>query len=346
MKRSLILAAVATLASGAALAQSSITIYGRLNASVERQKFETTDGETGLKTGSSIWALQNSSSRIGFKGTEDLGGGMKAFFVLEHGFNVDTGAQSSSTFWNRESTVGLSGAFGKVRLGNVGFGTAAYFATTDWVSMHNHDTGTSADAFYLYPAGPLRNMISYTTPSIGGFEAELQVGLKETTAAGSKNSVVLAGNYDAGSLHLGATYVNANGGMGSVSGDIKEFGLRGVYEFGPVTFGAYFINNKADGTGATAKRNSYRLAAMYTLGSSEFHVNVGKAGKIKYSGALTGEEPDATQATLGYNYILSKRTKVYAFYTALSGDGRELYSTNVGPAGFKNSFAVGMRHNF
>ena len=77
MKRSIFLAALATLTSGAALAQSSVTVYGRLNVSAERQK----DGDT------TINALQNNASRIGFKGTEDLGGGLKASFLLEHGFN-------------------------------------------------------------------------------------------------------------------------------------------------------------------------------------------------------------------------------------------------------------------
>ena len=94
-------AAVATLAGTSALAQSSVTIYGRLNTTVERQK----DGDE------SLTVLQNNASRIGFKGTEDLGGGLKASFVLEHGFSADTGA-AAATFWGRESTVGLEGGCG------------------------------------------------------------------------------------------------------------------------------------------------------------------------------------------------------------------------------------------
>ena len=106
MKRSLFLAAMATLTSGAALAQSSVTIYGRLNESVERVK----DGST------STTQLVDNSSRIGFKGTEDLGGGLKAFFLIEHGFSADTG-RASATFWGRESNVGVEGSFGKVYKG-------------------------------------------------------------------------------------------------------------------------------------------------------------------------------------------------------------------------------------
>ncbi|MBX3607068.1 MAG: porin [Piscinibacter sp.] len=344
MKRSIALAAVATLASGAALAQSNVTIYGRLNVSVERQKQVSIldAGEGGFVTQErDIWALQNASSRIGFKGSEDLGGGLKAFFLIEHGFNVDTGA-ASGAMWGRESNVGLEGSFGKVRLGNMG-PTAAYFATADYISMHNHDTGTSSDAFYLYP-GDVRNTIAYTTPSISGFQAEVQVGLKETDAAGAKNTFVLAGNYDAGPLHLGASYVSANQGFDTLSGDGKEFGLRGLYEFGPFTVGAYFINNKIeDDFGNELKRNAFRLSGMYVMGASEFHLNVGKAGKFKANGT-TVDGTDATQATIAYNYNLSKRTKVYAFYTKLSGDFADFYAQNVG--GVKSAFALGLRHNF
>ena len=336
MKRSIFLAALATLTSGAALAQSSVTIYGRLNVSAERQK----DGDT------TVNALQNSASRIGFKGTEDLGGGLKASFLLEHGFNPDTGSQSQTAFWARESWVGLEGSFGKVRLGNMG-PTAAYFATADYISMHNHDTGTSSDAFYLYP-GDVRNTIAYATPNVAGFTAEAQFGLKES--ANTKNTVVLAGNYDAGPLHLGASYVSApTGGFTPPASDShKEFGARALYELGAVTVGAYYINNKLeDGAGNSLKRNAVRLSGMYAMGASEFHVNVGKAGDFKANG--TSLDDGATQFTLGYNYNLSKRTKVYGFYTQVSNQGDNLTGGvyNVSTPGTKfSSLALGLRHNF
>ena len=337
MKRSIFLAALATLTSGAALAQSSVTIYGRLNVSAERQK----DGDTTLNV------LQNSASRIGFKGTEDLGGGLKASFLIEHGFNVDTGAASGGAagFWGRESWVGLEGAFGKVRLGNVGFGTAAYFATADYISMHNHDTGTSSDAFYLYPGAPLTNVIAYATPNVAGFTAEGQFGLKESTK--TKNTFVLAGNYDAGPLHLGAGYVSAPTGLATppASDSAKEFGVRALYELGAFTVGAYYINNKVDdGAGNSLKRNAIRLSGMYAMGASEFHANFGKASNFKANGT-TVDDSGATQFTLGYNYNLSKRTKVYGFYTQVSNNDNAIYSVSNFGDKF-SSLAVGVRHNF
>jgi predicted porin len=335
MKRSLFLAAVATLAGTSALAQSSVTIYGRLNETVERQK----DGDT------SITALQNNASRIGFKGTEDLGGGLKASFLIEHGFNADTGA-ASGAFWGRESWVALEGGFGRVRLGNMG-PTAAYFATADYISMHNHDTGTSSDAFYLYP-GDVRNTIAYNSPSFGGVTFDAQVGLAENT--NTRKTIVLAANYVGGPLHLGASYVQAPTGAFAPPADDKhtEYGLRALYEMGPFTVGAYFISNKLEnGLGGEAKRKSYRLSGMYTMGASEFHVNYGAAGATESAGATVVDK--ASQFTLGYNYNLSKRTKVYGFYTQVDNKGDNVTGGvyYVSTPGTKfSSLAAGVRHNF
>ena len=108
IKRSIALAVLATLASGAALAQSSVTLYGRLNVTAERQKVGSADA---------VVELNNTASRIGFKGEEDLGGGLKAGFIIEHGFDPTTGA-AASTFWGRQSEVYLSSKLGMLRLGN------------------------------------------------------------------------------------------------------------------------------------------------------------------------------------------------------------------------------------
>lgn len=338
MKRSLFLAAMATLAGTSAMAQSSVTIYGRLNESIERQK----DGDT------SVYRLQDNSSRIGFKGTEDLGGGLKAFFLIESGFGADTGRADGRGMWARESNVGLEGSFGKVRLGNMG-PTAAYFATADYISMHNHDTGTSSDAFY-YGAGAndfvLRNAIAYTSPNISGFTGEVQLGLKETNAANTKNTMVLAGNYVGGPLHLGIAYVNApDDTVVTKTGKDTQFGLRGLYEMGPITVGAYYITDKLDdGAGTEAKRAIYRFSAMYAFGPNELHANLGVAGKVKINGA-SQDNTGAKQFTLGYNYNLSKRTKVYAFYTQVSNDDNAAYSVTTAGTKF-SSFAAGLRHNF
>jgi predicted porin len=321
MKRSLFIAALSTLAAGSVLAQSNVTIYGRLNESVERQK-----------TGSvSSTRVQDNSSRIGFKGAEDLGGGLKALFVLEHGFNADTGT-AAGAFWGRESTVGLSHAsFGTLRLGNMP-ASEAYFATADYISMHNHDTGTSSDALWgnvngnYVAVGGLQNTIAYTTPTFAGLRGDIQYRVPEGTA---NHQRAFAINYDQGALHLGFG--------AEANTDERSYTLRGLYELGAFTLGGYYERT----SGATNfKRNNVRLAGMYTMGASEIHLNAGFAGKI--DGVA---DSDAKQYTVGYNYNLSKRTKVYAFYTKVDNSTGSSYMTGTANTDFQ-SLALGIRHNF
>lgn len=325
MKRTLMVAAIAALATGSAFAQSSVTIYGRANVSIEQQDAD------GAKT----TKLQNNASRIGFKGTEDLGGGLSAGFVLEHGFNIDTGTPNGA-FWGRQSEVNLSSkAFGTLRLGN--FTSEAYYATADYISMHNHDTGTSSDALYAYVSRNT-NKVAYRLPEfVKGLQLEGAVSLGEGN--GRIRTYDFAANYQLGALALGAGYEKA--------GEANQFAIRALYEVGPFVFGAYVQRDengyaaKDATTGevvpatALGNRTTFRLSGMYALGASEFHLNFGAAGD--YS-KLDGS--DANQVTVAYNYNLSKRTKVYAFYTQVSDSANKVYG------GDFNSFAVGLRHNF
>jgi predicted porin len=320
MNKSLFVAAIAVLAAGTAAAQSSVTVYGRFNASAESLN----------RDGKKTKELVNSASRIGFKGSEDLGGGLKAGFQLEHGFNVDNGAQSQSAFWARQSEVNLSGGFGKLRAGN--FTSEAYYATADYISMHNHDTGTSSDAFYAY-VGRNRNKIAYRTPElVKGFTVEAAVSAGEGERAGTqiaRRNYDVAANYNAGPLQLGLGYEKAD----TATTKINQFAGRVLYEMGPLVLGAYYQRDEnAYGPG---KRNTYRGSMAYSMGPSEVHLNIGKAGS--YSRL---SDSDATQWTVAYNYNLSKRTKVYTFYTKVDDSARKVYG------GDFSSLALGIRHNF
>ena len=283
-KNHLLLALLAAVGASSAMAQSSVTLYGRVNTSVERQK----DGDV-TTTG-----MLNNASRIGFKGVEDLGGGLKAGFVLESGFDSSNGAgtgwpglpSGTGINFGRQSEVNLSGGFGMVRLGN--FVPESYYATADFVSMHNHDTGSSSDALYYDPVwfGGLgtKNKVGYRSPSLGGLVIDAAVNLHEKAAGtNEKNGFDLAANYNLGALALGAgySYVNSN----------YQLGLRAAYTFGQFTVGGYYQRNKDDNqrvpTGA-GTRNNFRLAGMYTMGASEFHVNLGHANKWSTQGIPGG----------------------------------------------------------
>jgi predicted porin len=315
MKRTLLVAAVAALGSNATLAQSNATIYGRFNTSIERQDV----GDTNQTT------MVNNASRLGFKGVEDLGGGLKAGFQLEHGFDSDTGAVTRDRpFWARQSEVNLgSDRVGTLRLGR--FTSEAYYATADYVSLHNHDTGTSSDAFYAY-LGRDRDKVSYRTPEFAGLTAEAAYMLEESNFNDPNPAYDLAVNWASGPLALGLGYEK--------NGDAQQVAVRALYELGAFTFGGYVQHDKnAFGPG---NRTTLRLSGMYKLGNGEFHLNWGRAGD--YS-SVPGDS-SADQFTVAYNYNLSKLTKVYVFWTKVADSSAALYG------GDFSSLAFGIRKNF
>jgi predicted porin len=311
----------ATVLAPVAFAQSSVTLYGRINTTVEQQK--TGDSTT---TG-----LFNNSSRFGFTGSEDLGGGLKAGFSLENGFASDTGV-TSNPFFGRRSEVNLSGNFGTVRLGR--WFAESYFATADFVSLHNHDTGSSSDALYAYVMRDT-DKIAYRTPVWGNFSLEGAVSLHEQptgTNIRGHNAYDLAANYAKDGFTLGAGYTELD--------QTRQIALRALYATGPFILGGYVQRDENAYFANGGKRNSVRVSAAYLLGASEFHVNVGRAGDYD-----NVPESAATQYTLGYNYNLSKRTKVYGYYTWVNNHAGASYQSGAAGVDFR-SVAVGVRHNF
>lgn len=344
----LMLAVLAVCGTSAALAQSSVNLYGRINTTVEHQKIGN----------QSRSAMESNFSFIGFRGVEDLGGGLKAGFQLEGNFGSDNGAGFN---FQRHSEINLSGSLGTVRLGK--FNVGSYLATADFISMHNHDTGTSSDALYAY-VFPEGNQISYRSPVFGGVTAEFNYGFGEKAARKTglpgidltpvlgtagvdgehKGAFDASLNYANGPLGLGLGYTQAK--TEAAAFDVKEqqLGLRASYAIGDLTLGAYYQYYKADADVLDTKRHAYRLAAMYTLGASEFHANVGRAQG--YKGDLNGSKTSATQWTLGYNYNLSKRTKVYGYFTKINNANDVAYGPYVGTGDNFRSIAVGVRHLF
>jgi predicted porin len=321
------------------MAQSSVTVYGRLNTSVERQK--DFDGVNG-----SVYRLNNNGSRLGFKGVEDLGGGLYAGFVLEHRFNSDTGTATNPAFWggagSSEVYLGSKSA-GLVRLGH--FTSEAYFATSDVTDLLNHGTGTSADALYHY-LGNDDNKVAYRTPSLAGLTAEIGVsageGIRGTAATATaaatpaRNRIVdFAANYTVGALGLGLGY------EGVRDGD-RQVAVRASYDFSPFVVTGYVQRYKNDALNAS--QTVWRLSGMYTLGASEFHLAGGRAGD------LGGNNTGAKQYTIGYNYNLSKRTKIYTYYNRVNNDATATTIASAPPQTVQvldpSTVAFGIRHNF
>jgi predicted porin len=311
IQRLVLASTLSLVAVGSAWAQSSVTLYGRLNVTAENID----------ANGSKTKQLVDNASRLGFKGTEDLGGGLKANFILEHRFGADTGLPSPAGFWAGQSEVNLSGGFGTIRLGR--FSSDAYFATADWVGFHNHDTGNSSDGLYAY-LGRDTNKVAYLSPELmKGLTAGVSVAAGE--GGGRVRTWDGSVNYSSGPLAMGFGYESANGS--------KQFAVRAAYELGSALVGGY-IQSHDDAT--LGKRVIWRVAGMFTSGASEFHASLGQAGEYD---KLNGS--DARQFVLAYNYNLSKRSKVYGFYSKVDDEK--------GISAFGGDFStlgVGVRHNF
>ena len=172
MQRKLLAAAVASAFAMPAFAQSippELQIYGRVNVTMER--IETDNSSNPAVANQSNYEFVDNSSRIGFRYNKDLTAGLKAIFQIESRVNLTDGGD---VFSSRDSFAGLQGGFGTFRLGRtIG---PVYYATYDYISMHNHDTGTSSDALLagtvVGNAGFMDNTLWYTSPKIGNFTIE------------------------------------------------------------------------------------------------------------------------------------------------------------------------------
>jgi predicted porin len=339
----MVIGAMAALAAGHAAAQSNVTLYGRINTTAEIRKVS---GDKSTK------GLFNNASRWGVKGTEDLGGGWSALFQLESGFESDTGQFTNNGgqgatpgIFNRESFAGLSSFLGTLRAGRIT--SPVYFASADYISMHNHDTGISSDFLFGFQAtgGNNNNSISYKTPSFGGADIEVaysfNANAQESPGSTNQRNTQVAVNWVGGKLHLGGGFAQMNNKQVTPNVKDETAVVRGLYEIGAFTVGAYYERSKLNVAGQRRSRDNYRLAGMFALGTSEFHLNFGLADD--FSGLSSS---GAKQATVGYNYNLSKRTKVYGFYTQVDEDSNSDYYVGADPGDKLSSFAVGLRHNF
>jgi len=211
MKKSLLALAVLGAFAGAVQAQSSVTIYGIVDEGITYNSKVATNnaGASGSQFQVNSGVIQG--SRLGFKGTEDLGGGLSAIFALEAGFNADTGALSASgtggtsTLFRRKSIVGLGGGFGTVTVGrqtDYADTISAFTAVNDFGgivgNIHGQDRleGTRTN-----------NSVAYTTTNLSGFTGNLMYGFGETAGSTSTGQAFgLAGQYVNGPLGLGLNY--------------------------------------------------------------------------------------------------------------------------------------------
>jgi predicted porin len=365
MQKKIIALAVAGLVSGAAFAQSNVVIYGVADAGYVYASKNYTDN---VKSTSKIYSGGQSGSRLGFKGTEDLGNGLSATFRLEMGINIDNGdsAQGSRTF-GRWSTVGLAGK----NWGEVQIGRRDTFMDEMIGGFDATGRNTVAQASpIMRDQGRYSNMIAYLSPTWSGFQVkagvstaawdaqEVQPGL---TSANSTNiRVVTAGlSYINGPLKVGGTYeYNKAQTTEANSYDAgNQWVLAAAYDFGPVAISAEYgqINNSDDAalagnnaalTSAIEKRKQWTVGAMFKIGAKD-RVGVQYARGTNEFFAAGADDEKARMWGVNYFHDLSKRTNIYAGYGNLKQDSDNTVKYGLdGQDNYQRAIQVGLRHQF
>ncbi|KIF81165.1 porin [Noviherbaspirillum autotrophicum] len=354
MKKSLLALAVLGAFAGAANAQTNVTVYGVIDAGISR--------ETGGANGS-VWNLASgvqSGNRLGFKGTEDLGGGLKANFQLENGFNVDTGTQRQGALFGRQAFVGLSGNFGAVNLGRQ---YDPLFIALD--SIDPFGTGLTGASTNLMAAGSkiwdaagvvgngevprVNNAITYSSPNVSGFTANALYGLGETAGNNSANrTYALSGTYANGPVAAVLAYSSTNAPATIAADKFKVLLVGGTYDLGVAKAHLAYETEKSD-SGADFRDWLLGVSAPVAGGTV-------MASFIKQTDKAAGGNAGAKQYALGYTYPLSKRTNVYTSYGHITNDAGANNVVSDASSGGANSapnfgqsssgFAVGVRHTF
>lgn len=329
MKKSLVALAVIA-ASGASFAQSSVTVYGVIDASLARVTATGAASQTLMLSGAVA------TSVFGFKGSEDLGGGLKANFKLEQSFNVDSGAAGAvGAAFGREAWVGFSGGFGEVKLGKVSsaFNDAEGGAGAVFGSGVVGPIGVAFESDFQETGRP-SNTIFYATPTFGGFSGAVSYSLDEKAATGLEVKS-LGVTYAAGSLYVGggyqaetATTVGAKTvGISqlNVTYDLTSFKLLGALGRVDNSYGV-------DGDKAT----EWQIGVDVPL-SSALTLSAGYANSTRTFAAPLVADDKKTVFSIGGAYSLSKRTTAY-----VAAETDKLDSTNV----TTNRYAAGVIHKF
>jgi predicted porin len=358
MKKLLIASAALAMVAGTAQAQSSVTVYGSYDIGYTDVKMENINGKTdtanqlkqqGLNQASGNGPL--TSNRLGFRGTEDLGGGLKANFNLEFGFrsdmtgdtvttgshstaNANASGQALSQIQTRTSRVGIeSASLGRL---DVGYGLTGLFATVsghsplpgnNWVGdvAYTSDTTSGADSRIL--AGAVRmNGINYTSPKFGGFTARIDAGTNtnrtdsgEVTDVRSTNNGLTV-NYSAGAFALAAT-VHQNRAdtatTAATSNAVTTTDYQAVSARYAVTkdlvVNALYADNKAKVGGVQSSKNDVmQVGVSYAMGKTSLVAQYG-TGEGEGANATTAQR-DRKGYQVGAIYNLSKRTNAYAIY--------------------------------
>lgn len=355
--------AIAGALTGAAQAETKVEIYGVVDMGFVRETGSVAGLATGAgapitPAGNKLSSGAQSGTRLGFKGTEDLGGGVKGLFVLETGIAADTGGfnQGNQAF-ARQSFVGLQSDFGTLTLGRQ---YTSYFLTLSQVA-DPFASGLAGNAQNLMlpaavPAGSpsgidptligaepdrairMNNAIKYVSPVQNGFSGEIAYGFGEVAGNNNASRVLTAsGGYSDKALNVRIAYYRKNDRAETTK--LESVLLAANYDFGVAkVFAAY-----ADNDWAALKSRDLLIGTAIPFGPHTF-----LASYIRKNGRGISNGDDANQFGLGYTYALSKRTNLYAAYGRINNDGDARFTVgNNSENGTSNTaFNLGVRHTF
>jgi predicted porin len=351
MKKSLIALAVLA-AAGAASAQSSVTLFGVVDATLAFGRGNVSDKNQLTDSG-------YNSSRLGFRGTEDLGGGMSASFWLEAGINNDDGqgdatnsnnqatgvgaavAGRQGLTFNRRSTVSLAGGWGELRLGRDY--SPQFWNLTVFDPFGTNGVGTTQTLNSIITgvtAVRTSNSIGYFLPgNLGGFYGQFQYYMGEnnsgTVTEDDGNGMGLRVGFANGPFNVAL----ATSRTEYAAGDVRQTNLGGQFDFGVAKLLGHISrdrNGPIDGKG-------WLLGGLFPIGAGEI-----RASYSRYENDGAGN-PETKKLAIGYVHNLSKRTAVYTTWARLKNDGGAAQALNGAVTSANSSSSgldIGIRHSF
>jgi predicted porin len=364
----------------AAFAQASnVQIYGRLNTGLDN--YQSTGAANGSADFKARLRVFDQGSRFGVRGTEDLGGGLKAIFQIESGVNVDSGTSttqsgsanaSAGTFATRDSYVGLEGGFGRITMGRqaVWYGNGVI----EQVTSNYVNIGApffSGDTSKIN--GPVKrqsNVFAYTSPTFGGFNGTLWYAPNsEAAAAGAQTNARL---YGLTARYSGVVNVQADWAKNKKASDLPQPGDVSGLKIGvgwPYAPGAQisvvFLQNKqensATAAGFTAAGDNVKQRGVgvnweHVFGNIQALAQAAKVNKATGCSGSGCDDTESTQYMVGAKYLLSKRTGVYVTYNKVTNKananadynsaGYTAVSGTLPQGSDPRVWAIGVMHNF
>jgi len=336
MKKTIVALAVLGSFAGVAAAQSSVTLFGVVDLAARYTK----------ANGQDIYSLAsdgNTSSRLGVRGVEDLGGGLKAGFWLEGKLAADTGTTDSSRFWGRRATVSLSGDFGEVRLGR--YKSSAQLQIEDFDPTATTGLGNVENLYSKLGVSEYArfdNQVTYVLPeNLGGFYGSVDVSAGEGTSTFNKSVGGRVG-YKADAINGSVSYFESG-----VDTKYKFLTVGGSYDFGLAKPSLIYSTIEY----GSLKQELWTVAVSAPIGAGSVWASYTDAKNKSSNGAVLTGLGDANQIAAGYIYNLSKRTALYTTVSKIDNKAGAAFNLNgnapaVATGGGFGGFDLGVRHSF